>query len=276
MSGQTLCAITCQETAAVKYRGEDADLIGSWRHTRNKSLAIVGKGHGLTAKAATVFSTIGVRLALRAMRKSGFQVIVSEQMVENGLVLRALRNSEKRILDFGGFESTLPLQLSALGFSVTVLDQRRYPFSHPNLRVVVSDLFSPTLSCGEPYDAIISISTVEHLGLGRYGDIAKPDADERGARILWSMLREGGRLFATVPLGEPTTQRGYRVYDTAGVHRVFPQVTAIRCFAKEGREGTWCEVPAESVQHLAYSEPRGVMPVEAVAFIICEKRGDTA
>ena len=51
------------------------------------------------------------------------------------------------------------------------------------------------------YDAIIAILTVEHDGLGRYGDPINADGDVRLLRRLHCVLKPGGRLFLAVALG---------------------------------------------------------------------------
>jgi hypothetical protein len=192
-------------------------------------------------------------------------------VVEGPLVLQHLRAADRRVLDFGGYESLLPLQLASLGHEVTVLDQRRYPLSHPNLTVRAADLYDPGLRFAQPFDTIVSVSTIEHLGLGRYGDVTREDGDRAGVDRLWSFLRLGGRLLASVPAGKPAVQRGYRVYDEARLHDVFPRITDICWFKKENRFGAWLPSTALAVAGLVYGEPNGQLPVEAVAFVVCEK-----
>ncbi len=201
----------------------------------------------------------------------GFKVIVSEQIIEYPLVSKNLREKDRTILDFGAFESILPLQLSALGYKVCVLDQRQYPFNHPNLKVLCSDLFSDGLKITEKFDVVISISTIEHLGLGCYGDLAVEDADARGVEILWGLVKKGGRLMASVPAGKPAIQRGYRVYNEKRLKEVFPNISSTYWFAKDGREGTWHEVKPEDINDLIYTEPYAQMPCEAIVFVVCDK-----
>ena len=42
-------------------------------------------------------------------------------------------------------------------------------------------------------------------------------------------------------------------------------------FGKDNRIGTWSPSTADAVRDRVYEEPHGRLPVEAVAFIICEK-----
>ena len=257
----------------MKYQHSNSDLRDVQRHLRNKNLAVFQNHPGLYWKILRRLNLLIAELQTRALiqNRTKTQVVVSEQIVENPLILRNLRDHDRTILDFGGFESLLPLQLSSLGYQVTVLDQRLYPFQHPNLKVICADLFGNELPIQERYDVVISISTIEHLGLNIYGDSVQNDAGRRGIEILWSLVKQGGRLMASMPAGKPATQRGYQVYDEAMVYKVFPNATFIRWFVKNGKEGVWGEVESKVVENLVYSEPYSQMPVEAVVFVICDK-----
>jgi len=241
------------------------------RHLRNKNLAVLPTSYGLRMRLAERIQAGAAGIYWSAIRAAGWEAVVSEQVVEGPLVLQHLRATDRQVLDFGGYESVLPLQLASLGHEVTVLDQRRYPLTHPNLTVRAADLYDPGLRFDEPFDSIISVSTIEHLGLGRYGDVTREDGDRAGVDRLWSFLRPGGRLLASVPAGKPAAQRGYRVYNEARLYDVFPRITEIRWFRKEHRSGAWLPSNAGAVAELVYGEPHGQLPVEAVAFVICEK-----
>ncbi len=258
----------------MKYRHSKSDLSDIQRHARNKNLVVLQTSPGIYGKIIRHLSSRIGELQIKSIiqNRNKAQVIISEQIVENPLILRNLRDEDKTILDFGGFESLLPLQLSSIGYQVTVLDQREYPFQHPNLKVACLDLFHDNLSTQEQYDVVISISTIEHLGLNAYGDSVQKEAGKQGVAILWSLVKQGGRLMASLPAGKPAIQRGYQVYNEAMVQDVFPNATSIRWFMKEGREGVWGEVESKVVENLVYSEPYGQMPVEAVVFVICDKK----
>ena len=51
------------------------------------------------------------------------------------------------------------------------------------------------------FDAVLSVSSVEHGGLGRYGDPIDPDGDLRAMARHRSMLRAGGLMYLAVPIG---------------------------------------------------------------------------
>ncbi|MCX8155715.1 MAG: DUF268 domain-containing protein [Verrucomicrobiae bacterium] len=52
-----------------------------------------------------------------------------------------------------------------------------------------------------PFDAALSISSFEHDGLGRYGEPLDPDGDLKAMQLMKRLIKPGGRLFLTVPVG---------------------------------------------------------------------------
>ena len=240
-------------------------------HLRNKNLGAFPTRATLGLRVAERLARGAQALRNRCLAAAGWEVIISEQSVEIPLLLRELGDEVGSILDFGGYESTIPLSLAALGNHVTVLDQRPYPFRHPRLRAVCADLFADPPPLDEQFDLVMSISTIEHLGLGHYAEHTHLDGDREGVERLWRLVRPGGRLIASVPAGRPSEQRGYRIYDEARLRRTFPHASRIRWYRKSGRTGFWDLTDADGIAGLVYAKPSGVIPVEAVAFVISEK-----
>jgi SAM-dependent methyltransferase len=253
------------------YCNADSDFDAVVRHLRNKNLDLYPTRWSPMLKVIERLSRGMTKLRLRVLRTTGWQAVVSERIVEEALILRHIRPEDRRVLDFGAYESLFPLTLSALGHEVMVLDQRPYPFKAPRLTNVTADLFKGIPLPAESFDLVISISTIEHLGLGTYDDVQIPDGDRLGVERLWRLVRPGGRLMATVPAGRPGVQRGYRTYDEARLRTVFPGLVTTQWFSKDHRAGAWSPSTADAVRDRVYGEPHGRLPVEAVAFIICEK-----
>jgi SAM-dependent methyltransferase len=142
---------------------------------------------------------------------------VNERIVEIPYAFRALGSLAipARVLDVGSVESTIPLSLAGLGYQVTALDLRAYPFTHPNLEVAVSRLEDFDREPGS-YDAVLCISTVEHVGLGWYGEARQsPDADRQAVQRMGELLKPRGILVLTVPFGKAGVDAVQRTYDDA-------------------------------------------------------------
>jgi 2-polyprenyl-3-methyl-5-hydroxy-6-metoxy-1,4-benzoquinol methylase len=242
------------------------------RHTANKVFTIDATRPTTALRLATRLMGPLARWRDRAFATSHPAIVVSEQVLENALVLQQIGPADCRILDFGAFESSLPLTLASLGKQVTALDQREYPFSAPGLTVLCRDVMVSMPDLASAFDVVYSISTIEHVGLGDYGDPTLSDGDRLALANLLQLVRPGGRLLMSVPAGRATDHRGYRVYDRERLMRILPaEPSVLRFFAKIGRHETWAEVSAEQIKDLEYSHPYAERPGQGVAFAVVER-----
>jgi SAM-dependent methyltransferase len=94
-------------------------------------------------------------------------------------------------------------------------------------RVVEGDARDPTHFAPESFDWIVSISAIEHMGLGHY---AKDPKDENGdVRVManaWQWLTPGGYMYVDVPWNAGVNAyqvcgTSHRVYDDAAIARRF-------------------------------------------------------
>jgi hypothetical protein len=140
---------------------------------------------------------------------------VNERIAEIPFVLQAVADMPvgSRILDVGSAESTVPASLATIGHDVTALDPRGYPLPHPGLTVETCRFDDLSAADRRPYDAVISLSSIEHFGLASYpGDRVEPSADRDAVLHARELLAEGGRLILTLPFGEPRITELERVY----------------------------------------------------------------
>ena len=140
---------------------------------------------------------------------------VNERIVELPFALSALSRlrPQARVLDVGSAESTFSLSVASLGHQVTAIDLHPLPYTHPNLHAIVGR-FEDWDPGSALFDAVFLISTIEHFGLGAYGEPASESGSDRAAvERAANLLDEGGFMVLTTPYGPADINPLERTYD---------------------------------------------------------------
>lgn len=141
---------------------------------------------------------------------------------EYDFVYRQVIGAGGSVLDVGGSESLLPLQLAKRGFRTTVYDFREYPERHPNLSSIQGDFLVNNIP-DNSFDFVVMISAIEHIGFGSYGAPKAADGDFQAISQAKRILKPSGRIIITFPFaGREKIIDGFeRWYDPARVRRLF-------------------------------------------------------
>lgn len=125
------------------------------------------------------------------------------------IVLDAMRSTENihrgRVLVIGSVKPWIESCALSLQASETVtVDYGDIKSSHPRIRTMTpieyrERFLNNTLG---KFDAVISFSSLEHSGLGRYGDLLNPWADIIAVARAWCVTKPGGNLILGVPFGK--------------------------------------------------------------------------
>jgi hypothetical protein len=100
--------------------------------------------------------------------------------------------------------------LLAYGAHPTTIEYNKIISKHPGLEVLTVAEFeaAPRL-----FDAVLSVSSFEHDGLGRYGDPINPNGDLIAMEKTKKMLKPGGLLFLAIPIGrDRLVWNAHRIY----------------------------------------------------------------
>jgi hypothetical protein len=103
---------------------------------------------------------------------------------------------------------------------VEVIDIRPLEVGHDRISFLQRDIIAPGEDLREITDSLSCLHALEHFGLGRYGDALDPEGHLKGFRALDHMLKPGGTLYLSFPIGAGG------VYFNA--HRVFEPAEALR------------------------------------------------
>ncbi len=113
-----------------------------------------------------------------------------------------------------------PTILSAF-VPVRFYDYRPANIKLSNLHVGKADLLSLPFA-DNSVESLSCMHTIEHIGLGRYGDTIDPDGDIKAIKELKRVLTKNGNLLFVVPIGKPA------LYFNA--HRVYSYIQIISYF----------------------------------------------
>ena len=103
-----------------------------------------------------------------------------------------------------------PARLKLSGVESGVCDLTKLSFADNSVK---------SLSC---------MHTVEHIGLGRYGDAINPDSDIQACKELSRVLAVDGHFIFAVPVGKPKIEfNAHRIYSYEQVLSLFPDLKLI-------------------------------------------------
>lgn len=90
--------------------------------------------------------------------------------------------------------------------AVTLLDIRPASIDIPNLSIVIGDAQQNLNQKIGKFHSVSSLHSLEHFGLGRYGDPIDPFGHNKGLQAISECVEQGGSLFVSFPIGKPETQ----------------------------------------------------------------------
>jgi SAM-dependent methyltransferase len=150
---------------------------------------------------------------------------------------RIFINNPDRHVDIGsridGFVAHL-----AVFRPIEVLDIRKQNSKVKNISFKQADLMQLPLDMVDYCDSISSLHSIEHFGLGRYGDPIDFYGHLKGIQNITEILKAGGRFYFSVPIGSQRIE--------FNAHRIF----SIRYLLKLLKESF-------EIEHFSYVDDKG-------------------
>ena len=112
--------------------------------------------------------------------------------------------------------------LLAAEIDVTMIDVREFPGEVEHLHTIVDDATNLHQIADGSIESISALCSLEHFGLGRYGDPIDPEACFKCFVNIQKKLKKGGRLYLSVPIGKERIE--------FNAHRVFYASTVAENF----------------------------------------------
>ncbi len=148
-----------------------------------------------------------------------------------------IRSGVKKHLDIGSRLDGFIAHLLAAGLDVTMIDVREFPGKIEQLHTIVDDATSLHQIPDESIESISALCSLEHFGLGRYGDKIDPEACFKCFDNIQRKMKQGGRLYLALPVGKERVE--------FNAHRVFYAKTIINCFSSLTLEEYSCAAEGE-------------------------------
>jgi len=89
---------------------------------------------------------------------------------------------------------------------VTILDIRPLKAEIPNLEVILGDAQKELPKSAREFSSVSSLHSIEHFGLGRYGDKLDIAGHEIGLQNIAASVSRGGTLYLSFPIGNPVVE----------------------------------------------------------------------
>ena len=118
----------------------------------------------------------------------------SSRNIEYAWVYMNIPQGKNRILDVGSVGSFLPIILGQMGYDVWCLDVRRYEYEGllSNIQSILGDIRKTNFG-DNFFDIVTVVSTIEHIGLGRYGDHFDLNGDKAAITEIKRILKNTRR-----------------------------------------------------------------------------------
>lgn len=132
-----------------------------------------------------------------------------------------VRDGVRNHFDIGSRLDGFIAHLLAAGIYVTMIDVREFPGAVDGLYTIVDDATSLRQVPDDSIESLSALCSIEHFGLGRYGDAINPEACFECFANIQRKLKTGGKLYLSVPVGRERVE--------FNAHRVFYAATVVDC-----------------------------------------------
>lgn len=133
-------------------------------------------------------------------------------------------NQPKEHYDIGSRLDGFIAHVLSFGIPVNMIDIRPFPAEIQNLKTIVADATNMEQFEDDSIESLSALCSLEHFGLGRYGDPIDPEACFKCFESIQKRMKRGGKLYLSVPIGKERLQ--------FNAHRIFYAKTIVECFDK--------------------------------------------
>ncbi len=135
---------------------------------------------------------------------------------------KVIQSGVQEHYDIGSSVDGFIAHLLAAGIQVNVIDIRPFSAQADNLRIIVDDATELRQFEDDSISSMSALCSLEHFGLGRYGDPIDPEACFKCFDNIQKKMKKEGKLYLSVPIGKERVE--------FNAHRIFYAKTIVDCF----------------------------------------------
>jgi hypothetical protein len=158
-------------------------------------------------------------VSMEALAQTTYGVEISTY-VEHALSMHRHAVSGKAGIVWGSERPWVEAHLARAGAAhVTTVEYGRIVSDHPRFTTTTPSLLAALMILSpRTWDFAFTYSSLEHSGLGRYGDALNPWGDMEAAIQTWCLLKPGGHFFLGLPCKDETCSEDVLVWNA---HRYY-------------------------------------------------------
>lgn len=218
-------------------------------------------------RAILLFLNLPENPIKKAVRDIFYGEVVTERIIEYVLVFMHLKyppSTSVKILDIGCYYSNFPIQLASLGYKTTGIDLMDYQLTHPNFTFIREDIRETTLKKNS-FDIVTCVSTIEHIGIGVWGDKKDQRGDIDTMKSITKLLKPNGQFLLTIPFGKKSVTPSQRNYDWEQLKDLLHDYKIKKDLYYVEKDGKWLpSTRVEALKVLTVDRTRAMAFIDAI------------
>ena len=135
----------------------------------------------------------------------------------------------KTVAVVGSQQPWIEAVLINMGNDVTTIEYNIPVCDHPKLQC--KGYFEFFQESTDSFDAVVTFSSIEHSGMGRYGDPLDPDGDLKTMKVMHNNLKKDGLLVWGAPVGQDAlVWNVHRIYGPTRLEKMFQGYEEVEWF----------------------------------------------
>ncbi len=134
------------------------------------------------------------------------------------------QNHPREHYDIGSRVDGFIAHILAMNIPVKMIDIRPFPEQIEGLVTILDDATELVKFEDDSIESLSALCSLEHFGLGRYGDPIDPEACFKCFVNIQKRMKKGGHLYISVPVGKERVQ--------FNAQRIFYASTIVECFSE--------------------------------------------